>query len=43
MRPDANQFHSSTAQSFIDGWFHTGDEVLFRKNGDMFIVDRLKV
>lgn len=32
----------ATAESFIDGWFHTGDEVLFRKNGDMFIVDRLK-
>ena len=24
-------------------WIRTGDEVLFRENGDMFIVDRLKV
>lgn len=31
-----------TKETFRDGWVHTGDEVMFNKDGDMFIVDRLK-
>jgi len=32
----------ANAETFVDGWIRTGDEVLFEKNGDMFIIDRLK-
>ncbi|KAF8332096.1 amp dependent CoA ligase [Cantharellus anzutake] len=32
----------ASAETFVDGWVHTGDEVLFHENGDMFIVDRIK-
>ncbi|KAF8586727.1 phenylacetyl-CoA ligase [Ramaria rubella] len=32
----------ATKETFIDGWVHTGDGVLMKENGDMFIVDRLK-
>ncbi|KAG9005382.1 hypothetical protein FRB95_004687 [Tulasnella sp. JGI-2019a] len=33
---------AANAETFVDGWVRTGDEVLFRENGDMFIIDRLK-
>ena len=33
----------STKETFIDGWVRTGDEVKIARNGDVFIVDRLKV
>ncbi|KAL5494986.1 hypothetical protein ACEPAI_448 [Sanghuangporus weigelae] len=32
----------ATRETFVDGWLRTGDEVKFAKNGDLFIVDRLK-
>ncbi|KAN0134265.1 hypothetical protein V8E53_007763 [Lactarius tabidus] len=32
----------ATAETFIDGWVRTGDEVIIDKNNDLFIVDRLK-
>jgi len=32
----------ATKETFVDGWVHTGDEVLVRPNGDIFVVDRLK-
>ncbi|KAI0915338.1 hypothetical protein AcV5_003838 [Taiwanofungus camphoratus] len=32
----------ATREAFIDGWFRTGDEVVFHKNGDLFITDRIK-
>lgn len=32
-----------TKEVFIDGWVRTGDEVKVAKNGDYFVVDRLKV
>ncbi|KAF9076081.1 amp dependent CoA ligase [Rhodocollybia butyracea] len=28
-------------ETFVDGWVHTGDEVMF-KNGELYVVDRLK-
>ncbi|KAE9400526.1 phenylacetyl-CoA ligase [Gymnopus androsaceus JB14] len=31
----------ATKETFIDGWVHTGDEVII-KNGEVFVVDRLK-
>ncbi|KAI0040813.1 amp dependent CoA ligase [Auriscalpium vulgare] len=31
-----------TKETFVDGWVRTGDEVIIDKNGDLFIVDRLK-
>lgn len=34
--PKANQ------ETFADGWVRTGDEVIIKKNGDIFVVDRLK-
>ncbi|KAG8834677.1 hypothetical protein FRC17_007762 [Serendipita sp. 399] len=34
--PEANR------ETFVDGWVRTGDEVVIKKNGDIFIVDRLK-
>ncbi|KAG9018596.1 hypothetical protein FRB90_011264 [Tulasnella sp. 427] len=33
---------TANAETFVDGWVRTGDEVYFHENGDMFIVDRLK-
>lgn len=33
---------AANAETFVDGWVRTGDEVYFHENGDMFIVDRLK-
>lgn len=35
--------HIRTKETFVDGWVRTGDEVKFEKNGDVFVVDRLKV
>ncbi|KAI0711319.1 phenylacetyl-CoA ligase [Earliella scabrosa] len=32
----------ATKQTFVDGWIRTGDEVLFRENGDLFVTDRIK-
>ncbi|CAE7221755.1 unnamed protein product [Rhizoctonia solani] len=32
----------ATKETFVDGWVHTGDEVVINNNGDVFIVDRLK-
>ncbi|CAE6481130.1 unnamed protein product [Rhizoctonia solani] len=32
----------ATKESFVDGWVHTGDEVVINKDEDVFIVDRLK-
>lgn len=32
-----------TKETFVDGWLRTGDEVIFNEDGDMFVVDRLKV
>ncbi|EJD03682.1 phenylacetyl-CoA ligase [Fomitiporia mediterranea MF3/22] len=32
----------ATQETFVDGWVRTGDEVKFARNGDIFIVDRLK-
>ncbi|KAL5494984.1 hypothetical protein ACEPAI_446 [Sanghuangporus weigelae] len=32
----------ATRETFVDGWVKTGDEVKFARNGDLFIVDRLK-
>ncbi|KZT05787.1 phenylacetyl-CoA ligase [Laetiporus sulphureus 93-53] len=33
---------AATRESFVDGWFRTGDEVIIHENGDMFISDRIK-
>ncbi|KAG6854215.1 hypothetical protein C0991_009233 [Blastosporella zonata] len=32
---------AASKETFVDGWVRTGDEVIF-KNGDIYIVDRLK-
>lgn len=32
----------ATKETFVNGWVHTGDEVVINKSGDVFIVDRLK-
>jgi 4-coumarate--CoA ligase len=32
----------ATQATFINGWLRTGDLVFFEKNGDIFIVDRIK-
>jgi acyl-CoA synthetase (AMP-forming)/AMP-acid ligase II len=34
--------NSSTAETFVDGWVRTGDEVIIRDD-EMFVVDRVKV
>ncbi|KAJ8083729.1 hypothetical protein PM082_002495 [Marasmius tenuissimus] len=31
----------ATKETFVDGWVHTGDEVIIKK-GEVFVVDRLK-
>jgi acyl-CoA synthetase (AMP-forming)/AMP-acid ligase II len=31
-----------TAETFVDGWVRTGDEVII-KNNEIFVVDRVKV
>ncbi|KAF5366277.1 hypothetical protein D9758_005667 [Tetrapyrgos nigripes] len=32
----------ATKETFIDGWLRTGDQVLFKNNGDIFIMERIK-
>ncbi|EIM79653.1 acetyl-CoA synthetase-like protein [Stereum hirsutum FP-91666 SS1] len=32
----------ATKESFIDSWYRTGDEIIMRENGDIFITDRIK-
>ncbi|KII86637.1 hypothetical protein PLICRDRAFT_177391 [Plicaturopsis crispa FD-325 SS-3] len=32
----------ATKETFVDGWVKTGDEVIINRDGDLFIVDRLK-
>ncbi|KAG6331002.1 hypothetical protein ID866_8088 [Astraeus odoratus] len=32
----------ATAETFVNGWYRTGDEVKLLKTGELFIVDRLK-
>ncbi|KII86993.1 hypothetical protein PLICRDRAFT_177701 [Plicaturopsis crispa FD-325 SS-3] len=32
----------ATRDTFVDGWVKTGDEALITKDGDFFIIDRLK-
>jgi acyl-CoA synthetase (AMP-forming)/AMP-acid ligase II len=41
-RPFAELNYNRTAETFVDGWVRTGDEVVI-KNQEVFIVDRLKV
>ncbi|KAF9466147.1 phenylacetyl-CoA ligase [Collybia nuda] len=33
---------AATREVFIDGWVRTGDHVVFRPNGDLFVIDRIK-
>lgn len=33
----------ATNETFVEGWLCTGDEVIIRKDKEVFIVDRLKV
>nr|WHF58352.1 4-coumarate:CoA ligase [Ganoderma lucidum] len=33
---------TATAETFKDGWLHTGDEVKLNENGEVFVVDRIK-
>jgi len=32
----------ATKETFVDGWVRTGDEVLIKPNGDVYVIDRLK-
>lgn len=32
----------ASRETFVDGWLRTGDEVIFRDNGDLFVTDRIK-
>ncbi|KAI0943774.1 hypothetical protein AcW1_002857 [Taiwanofungus camphoratus] len=32
----------ATKETFVDGWVHTGDEVIINKGAELFIVDRIK-
>lgn len=32
-----------TKETFVDGWVHTGDEVVINDKLEVFVVDRLKV
>ncbi|QRV82003.1 AMP binding enzyme [Ceratobasidium sp. AG-Ba] len=40
LRYDNNEI--ATKETFVDGWVHTGDEVIINKSGEVFVVDRLK-
>ncbi|KAK7434667.1 hypothetical protein VKT23_020075 [Stygiomarasmius scandens] len=33
---------NATRETFVDGWLRTGDQVLFKSNGDIFILERIK-
>ncbi|KAJ1302097.1 hypothetical protein OPQ81_000928 [Rhizoctonia solani] len=33
---------AATKETYVDGWVRTGDEVIINRDGDVFIVDRLK-
>ncbi|PCH45120.1 amp dependent CoA ligase [Wolfiporia cocos MD-104 SS10] len=33
---------AATKEAFRDGWLKSGDEVVIRENGDIFVVDRIK-
>ena len=33
---------NSTAETFLDGWVRTGDEVYFNEQKEIFVVDRIK-
>ncbi|KAJ4474378.1 phenylacetyl-CoA ligase [Lentinula aciculospora] len=32
----------ATRETFVDGWLRTGDQVFFKENGDIYIVERIK-
>ncbi|KAF8628542.1 hypothetical protein AX15_003835 [Amanita polypyramis BW_CC] len=32
----------ATKETFVDGWVRTGDEVKIRRDGEIFVIDRLK-
>ncbi|OCH94571.1 acetyl-CoA synthetase-like protein [Obba rivulosa] len=32
----------ATKETFVDGWLHTGDEVIINEEGEVFVIDRIK-
>jgi len=32
----------ATKETFVDGWVHTGDEVIINDEGEIFVIDRIK-
>ncbi|KAH7926476.1 acetyl-CoA synthetase-like protein [Leucogyrophana mollusca] len=40
LRYDGNP--EATAETFVDGWLRTGDEVKMNRDGEIFVLDRLK-